>query len=58
MDKVVHIAVKGQENRNILYWVSLSYQERMKDLELIRNSVNKRMYGTQSGFQRVFRVVE
>lgn len=58
MEKVVRVTIKGEENNNILYWVSLSYQQRMQELEEIRKAVNKRMYGTQPGFQRVYRVVK
>ena len=58
MDKVVRIVKKGEDDSNVKYWLSLSYQERITNLEKIRKEVNKRIYGTDKGFQRVYRIVK
>jgi hypothetical protein len=39
-------------------WISLSYQERISQLEKMRQEINARLYGNQSGFQRVFRITQ
>jgi hypothetical protein len=36
----------------------LSYNERMAELEKIRQYINNRKYGTGQGLQRVYRVVK
>jgi len=56
MKKRIRIVKKGQDRSNLNYWMSLSSIERLIQLEAIRRAVNK--YGTQLGFQRVYRVVK
>lgn len=58
MQKVVKIVKKGQDNSNLLYWLSLSFVQRLQELEKIRQEVNQHVYGTQQRLQRVYRVVE
>jgi len=58
MEKVVRIVKKGEDDNNVKYWLSLSYQERIANSEKIRKEVNKRIYGTDKGFQRVYRIVK
>jgi hypothetical protein len=58
MDKQIKIVKKGQDDSNLNYWISLSEAERMSELEQIREQINKRLYGTQQGFQRVCRIVK
>ena len=58
MEKVIRIVKKGDDTNDIIYWLSLSYQERMAELESIRQEVNQRIYGTESRLQRVCRVVK
>ncbi len=55
---MVRIVKKGEDDSNLKYWLSLSYKERMTNLEKIRQEVNKRIYGTEQGFQRVYRIVK
>jgi hypothetical protein len=58
MEKVVRIVKKGEDNRNITYWLSMSYAERMRELETIRTQINQQKYGARQGFQRVYRIVK
>ena len=58
MEKVVRIVKKGQDDSNLLYWLSLTPRERIRELEEMRTTVNRRMYGPDQGFQRVYRVVK
>ena len=58
MEKRIRIVKKGEDNANIKYWLSLSVEERMKNLEEMRQRVNKRKYGDRQGFQRVYRIVK
>ena len=58
MEKQIRIVKKGQDEANLLYWLSLSFNERMAELERIRQQVNRRKYGTRQGFQRVYRIVK
>ena len=41
-----------------MYWLSLTKKERMMELEKIRQQINKRIYGTRQGFQRVYRITQ
>lgn len=58
MIKQVRIVKKGEDDSNIKYWLSLSYNERMAELEKIRQFINRRKYGTGQGLQRVYRVIK
>jgi hypothetical protein len=58
MQKQIRIVKKGQDDANVSYWATLSTKERMAELEAMRQQINKKMYGTQSGFQRVYRVIK
>lgn len=60
MEKVVRIVKMGEDDSNIKYWLSLSYQERMANLEKIRKEVNDRIYGVghSQKVERVYRIVK
>jgi hypothetical protein len=58
MKKRIRIVKKGQDEGNLLYWLSLTEKERMIELERIRQQINKRKYGTRQGFQRVYRITK
>lgn len=58
MEKRIRIVKKGQDEGNLLYWVSQTYSERMRELEKIREEVNKMKYGTSQGFQRVYCITQ
>jgi len=58
MDKRIRVIKKGQDDANLKYWLSLTAQERMAELEKMREIINKQKYGTQQGFQRVYRVTK
>lgn len=54
----VRIVKKKKDFSNYDYWLSLSYQDRMAELEQIRQAINLRRYGTRQEFQRVYRIVK
>ncbi len=54
----IRIVKKGQDDGNLLYWLSLSKAERMIELEKTREEVNLRLYGAEQGFQRVLRIIK
>lgn len=56
MNKQIKIVKKGQDEGNLLYWLSLSTRARMIELEKMRQYINKIKYGTRPEFQRVYRV--
>ncbi len=58
MQKQIKIVKKGQDDGNLVYWLSLTTKERMIELEKIRQQINKRKYGTRQGFQRVYRITK
>lgn len=58
MKKQIRIVKKGQDEGNLLYWLSLSEKERMVELEKMRQQINERKYGPRQGFQRVYRIVK
>lgn len=58
MEKQIRIVKKGEDERNLLYWLSLTTKERMAELEKIRQEINKIRYGARQGFQRVYRITQ
>ena len=58
MEKVFKIVKKGEDDSNIKYWLTLTYEKRLLNLEKIRQEVINRFYGTRQEFQRVYRVIE
>jgi len=48
--------IKEQGN-DFLFWQSKSYIQRLATLEQIRNEYNNWKYGTEQGFQRIYRIV-
>jgi len=58
MEKLVRIVKKGEDDSNLLYWLSLSETERLIELKNIRDEVNKRHYGNRKGLPRVYRIVK
>jgi len=58
MEKVVRIVKKGEDDSNLKYWLSRSYQERLLESERIRQEVIKRVYGGEQRMQRVCRIVK
>ena len=57
MKKVVRIVKIGNEDNGLNYWLSMSYEERMHELERIRAEVNHRIYGTEPRLQSVCSIV-
>lgn len=58
MEKQIRIVKKGEDDGNLRYWLSLTFNQRMAELENIRQQINKRKYGTRQGFQRVYRITQ
>lgn len=58
MEKVFRIVKKGEDDSNIKYWLSLSFGQRMQELENIREEVNSKKYHAQQGFQRVYTITK
>ena len=58
MEKVFRIVTQGEDDSNIKYWLTLTHEERLRNLETIRQEVIARFYDTGQEFQRVYKVVE
>lgn len=58
IQKQVKIVRKGEDEGNLLHWITLTEKERMLELEMIRQQVNKSKYGSRQEFQRVYRVIK
>jgi len=58
MEKVFRIVKKGEDTNNLEYWAKLSFKERLRNLEILRQETNQRLYGIRQGFQRVYRIVK
>jgi hypothetical protein len=57
ISKEVHKYRLGEEPRDVDYWRTKSYQERLEALELIRKEYIAQNYDADIGFQRVCRVI-
>lgn len=58
MEKIIKITKKGEDDGNLIYWLSLSKIERLIELEKIRKEVNLRLYGDRQRFQRVYTITK
>ena len=58
MEKRFKIVKKGEDESNLNYWLTLSYGERLENLEKMRQEVITRFYGTEQKFQRVYRIIK
>lgn len=58
MEKVIRIIKKGEDESNLNYWLSLSSEERLKELESIRQEYHQQRYDTQQGLQRFYRIIK
>lgn len=58
MEKIVRIVKMGEDDSNLLYWLSLSYADRLNQLEQMRKQINEWKYGPRQKFQRVYRIVK
>lgn len=58
MKKRIKIVKQGEDDSNILYWLSLTGSERMTELEKTRQRVNKRFYPDQTIFQKVYCIIQ
>jgi len=58
MIKSIRIVKKGDKSDDYLFWQSQPYEKRLEALESIREEYNNWKYGTQQGFQRVYRVIK
>ena len=56
--KVINKYKIGNQPKDILYWKTKTFEERLNALEQIRQEYNSWRYNAQQGFQRVHRVVK
>lgn len=47
MKKQIKIVKKGQDEGNLLCWLSLTFSEKMTELENIRQCINKKIYNSK-----------
>jgi len=48
----------NEQPRDVVYWRSKTYAERLEALEQIRSEYNSWRYTAEQGFQRVYRIVK
>jgi hypothetical protein len=58
MEKQIRIVKKGQDDSNLLYWLSQTEKQRMTELEHIRQTINLKKYGIRPRFQRLYTVIK
>lgn len=58
MEKVIRIVKKGEDESNLEYWLSLTGIERLRELEKMRQEINREKYDTRQGLQRVYHIVK
>ncbi|MDY0016677.1 MAG: hypothetical protein RBS89_02470 [Candidatus Delongbacteria bacterium] len=58
MEKAIKIVKKGHDDSNILYWLTLTYEQRLAELQKMREELNAIYYPDQQRFQRVCRVIK
>lgn len=58
MEKVINIIDLKSQESDFKYWQTQSFEKRLEMLEQLRIQYTIWKYGTEQGFQRVYRVVE
>lgn len=59
LDKKVINKVKLKDKKSDLsFWLSMPYSFRLEAVEKIRQEYNNWKYGTEQGFQRVYRIIK
>jgi len=58
MEKVINIIDLKSQESDFKYWQTQSYEKRLEMLEQLRKQYTIWKYGTEQGFQRVYRVIE
>ena len=58
LTKTIEIKKLKDKNRDNLYWLSKSPEERLGEVENIRKEYNGENYASQFGFQRVYRIIK
>ena len=58
ISKVIHKYKTNSQPKDIAYWKTKSYEQRLDALEQIRTEYNSWRYNAEQGFQRVYRVVK
>jgi len=56
MKIICHKVNLKQQKSDFVYWQTQSYQSRLEALEQIRQEYNSWKYGTEQGFQRIYRM--
>jgi hypothetical protein len=54
----VKITKLGDNSNDIQYWASLDGVERLRQMEELRKNYNNWKYGTEQGFQSVYRIIK
>ncbi len=47
-----------EQGNDFIFWQSQPYEMRLATIEQIRNEYNTWKYGTEQGFQRVYRIIK
>lgn len=58
MEKVINIIDLKSQESDFKFWQTQSYEKRLEMLEQLRKQYTIWKYGTEQGFQRVYRVIE
>ena len=56
--KVINKYNFDNQPKDLLYWKTKTFEERLNALEQIRQEYNSWRYNAQQGFQRVYRIVK
>jgi hypothetical protein len=56
--KTIRKVKKSEEQSDYSFWKTQSYEARLEALEKIREEFNNWNYGSQQGFQRIYKVIK
>jgi len=56
--KVINKYKFGEEPKDLSFWQSKSYEERIEALEQIRQEYNQWRYHAEPGLQRVYKIIK
>ena len=58
ISKIVHKYKMNEQPKDLSFWQSKSYEERIDALEQIRREYNQWRYHAEPGFQRVYKIIK
>ena len=58
LSKVIKKYKINEQPKDLIFWQSKSYEQRLNALEQIREEYNSWRYNAEQGFQRIYKIIK